>query len=59
MRRSPRLAGDLEALFAAAYKDARKLAEDETGLPIETFPHHCPWSVTQVLDEDFWPESEG
>lgn len=29
---------------------------DETGLPQDTFPRECPFSVAQVLDEDFLPE---
>ncbi len=31
-------------------------AVDETGLPLVTFPEACPWTVEQVLDEDFLPE---
>ena len=33
----------------------RSRAIDETGLPEETFPERCPYSITQVLDPDFWP----
>jgi Domain of unknown function DUF29 len=29
---------------------------DETGLPRATFPETCPWSLEQLLDEDFLPE---
>lgn len=25
-------------------------------LPLATFPEACPWSVTRVLEENFWPE---
>jgi hypothetical protein len=57
MRRSPRLVHDIERLFPEAYEDARKLAGDETGLAIETFPNTCPWELHQMLDEDFWPEA--
>jgi hypothetical protein len=39
-----------------AYRRARRDAAEDTGLPLSTFPETCPWSVTQVLDEDFWPE---
>jgi hypothetical protein len=28
-----------------------------TSLPMATFPEACPWSIEQVLDEDFWPEA--
>jgi uncharacterized protein YPO0396 len=52
----PSLARELPALATAAYPRARRDAAKETGLPLTTFPEACPWTVTQVLDEDFWPE---
>jgi Domain of unknown function DUF29 len=39
-----------------AYRRARRDAADDTGLPLATFPELCPWSIEQVLDDDFWPE---
>ena len=45
-------AGELAACYRRAYAGAT----DETGLPLETFPEACPWTITQVLDADFWPE---
>lgn len=39
-----------------AYRRARKGAARETGLPIETFPEVCPFTLNQILDEDFLPE---
>jgi hypothetical protein len=38
---------------AEAYPRARRQAHEQTGLPSTTFPEACPWSVAQVLDEDF------
>jgi hypothetical protein len=43
-------------LFEQAYRRARRDAARETGLPIETFPPTCPWSLQQVMDDAFWPE---
>lgn len=43
-------------LFAAAYRGARKEAAAETGLPIATFPEASPFTVSEVLDDEFWPE---
>ena len=40
-----------------AYAGARKLAAIETGLPVDTFPVECPWTVAQATSEDFWPEA--
>jgi hypothetical protein len=44
-------------LFAWAYSRARCEAAKDTGLPLAMFPEACPWSIEQVLDEDFWPEA--
>jgi hypothetical protein len=41
-----------------SYRYARRLAADETGLPIETFPASCPYSQAQILDKDFLPTAE-
>jgi Domain of unknown function DUF29 len=43
--------------LSLAYQRARLDAADETDLPLTTFPEVCPWSIAQVLDEDFWPEA--
>jgi hypothetical protein len=51
------LTRELPALFAWAYPRARREAAKDTELPLATFPEVCPWTVAQVLDEDFWPEA--
>jgi hypothetical protein len=33
------------------------LAIVETDLPDEQFPEVCPFSLEEVLSEDFWPDS--
>jgi hypothetical protein len=43
--------------LALAYRRARRDAITVTGLPPATFPEACPWTIDQVLDEDFWPEA--
>jgi hypothetical protein len=40
------------------YRQARRGAAEETGVPLATFPEVCPWTVAQVRDEDFWPEEQ-
>jgi Domain of unknown function DUF29 len=57
LRRNPGLRPDLPTFLTNAYDDARKRAMDETDLPLATFPEVCPWTLVQVLDEDFWPEA--
>jgi len=54
---SPRLRREVPALLVRWYPAARRLASDETGLPLQTFPAACPWETQEVLDVDFWPEA--
>jgi hypothetical protein len=54
---SPSLREFLPKAFAWAYPRARKEAAKETGLPLETFPETCPWSLDQLQDDEFLPEA--
>jgi hypothetical protein len=36
--------------------DALAQASRETGLTMEDLPDACPWTMSQVADQDFWPE---
>ena len=38
------------------YEDASQDASEETGLGLETFPETCPYTLEQILNEDFFPE---
>jgi Fe-S cluster biosynthesis and repair protein YggX len=40
------------------YSEAVTLAVDETGLPESLFPIECPYTVEQLLDKSFYPESK-
>jgi hypothetical protein len=55
LTRNPSLRRNLPVSVAWAYPRAKQLAALETGLPLATFPENCPWSLEQLLDEDFWP----
>ena len=57
IRRAPSLAGYPAEVLNDAYHIARLRAAGETGLDDSAFPATCPWTVEQVLDEQFWPES--
>jgi hypothetical protein len=57
LRRSPSLRPELPTILLDAYADARKLAMDDTGLPLATLPEACLWNLEQLLDEDFLPEA--
>jgi len=55
LRDNPSLRPQLPEVLAERYPKARKHASDETGKPLDTFPPVCPWTVEQILDDDFWP----
>lgn len=55
LQRYPRLRPQLPALLIESYQTARAEALVETGLAEDTFPHACPWTAEQILDEHFRP----
>lgn len=57
LRRNPGLRPELSVLTTHAYADARSLAALETDLPPATFPETCPWSLDQLQDPDFLPDT--
>jgi hypothetical protein len=58
LEESPSMARELPTLLMKGYPLARQWASDDTHLPLATFPIESPWSLEQVLAEDFWPEGE-
>ena len=58
LARYPHLRSRQELAYARAYPRARRQATRETGLPLATLPEACPWTVAQVLDDTFWPDTE-
>ena len=57
LRKNPTLRARLPDIIVDVYPDAVKLAVIETGLKHSSFPAACPWSVAQIMDEEFWPTS--
>ena len=55
---SPSLKPFLPEALQEAWPDAVKLAVKETRLARSVFPAQCPYTLEQVLDEDFYPETE-
>ncbi|MGK7898470.1 MAG: DUF29 domain-containing protein [Xenococcus sp. (in: cyanobacteria)] len=49
---SPSLKSYFADIFDSCYSSARKLAAKETGLDINIFPIHCPFTQEDVLDSD-------
>lgn len=52
---SPSLRAYLSDVLPGVYPESRPLASDETGLALEKFPEICPYSVEQLLDQNFLP----
>ncbi|MDQ2694387.1 MAG: DUF29 domain-containing protein [Pseudomonadota bacterium] len=55
LKDSPSLKRESSDLLSEEYDRARRLAMRETSLSLDNFPAVCPWTLEQVLDEDFWP----
>jgi len=58
LKESPSLKNYLDEAIENAYPDAVKIATRETQLSQGTFPKMCPYTIEQLLDEDFHPVSE-
>ena len=54
-RNSPSLKPYFHQVFAECYEDARKLAADETGLPLKTFPDEAMFTPEETLDPEYLP----
>ncbi|MEH2408129.1 DUF29 domain-containing protein [Nostoc sp.] len=57
LKESPSLKPHFDQVFDESYQTARRLAVIETGLAIAIFPEQSPFTLEQVLDSDFLPES--
>jgi len=56
---SPSLKGYPQQVFATRYLGARLDASKETGIAFELFPEVCPFTIEEVLDDDFLPVEPG
>ncbi len=52
---NPSLKSYLEEAFCKAYLKGVELAAGETDLPHQIFPAECPYSLTEILDDQFYP----
>jgi hypothetical protein len=53
---SPSLKKYFSESFDKCYENARKLAADETGLPVNTFPSESPFTPEETINSDYLPE---
>jgi len=56
LRDNPSLRVQLPEVLVERYPKARKHVSEETGKSLDMFLAVCPWTVQQILDDDFWPE---
>ena len=56
LEESPSLQHDLAEKLGTAYEKAKLSAEIETGIEARHFPVACPFTLGQLLDNDFFPE---
>lgn len=55
-KRNPSLKADAKQIVNDIYRQAVREASDETGLPRDTFPAECPYSIDFLRDPDAMPE---
>ncbi len=55
LRDNPSLKRQLSPCLLDAYAFAVIQAAQETGMDENTFPVECPWQLTQILDNTFFP----
>lgn len=53
---NPSLKNKLEETLIKAYNLAIDKAARETNLPANDFPPECPYSLEQIIDEEFYPD---
>jgi hypothetical protein len=53
---NPSLKNKLDELFARSYSRAKIEAAKETGLDEDHFPEQCPYTMTQLFDNSFYPD---
>ncbi|ASC70828.1 hypothetical protein XM38_017750 [Halomicronema hongdechloris C2206] len=54
---SPSLRRELDPTLAMIYPKAVRDAQRETGLARDTFPETCPFSLDEILNQQFLPET--
>jgi hypothetical protein len=55
LKDNPSLKPFLDDALTEAYENARDLAMAETDLPAQTFLLSCPYRLTEILDDRFYP----
>ncbi|MEY2977321.1 MAG: DUF29 domain-containing protein [Prochlorotrichaceae cyanobacterium] len=56
LERNPGLKSRLEEAHKESWDQAKDLAIVETDLPDDSFPEACPFTIVEILDQNFWPD---
>jgi hypothetical protein len=54
---SPSLRQEVDATLRQRYRKARERALDQMEIQEPVMPRTCPWESTQILANNFWPET--
>jgi hypothetical protein len=57
LRKNPSLKSKLSEILLDAYDIAVLEAAKESGLDEKTFPTECPYTLEQIMDDEFYPNS--
>jgi hypothetical protein len=52
---SPSLKNLIPETVDHIYPKALKIAVKETGIKHDKFPNNSPYTIEQILDDDYWP----
>jgi hypothetical protein len=55
LKDNPSLNSYIDEALQDAYENAKDLAMGETDLPAKTFPPNCPYKVSEILGDRFYP----
>lgn len=58
LKDNPSLKYYLTEMMLDSYENGRDLAIGETNLPAKTFPTDCPYNLSQILDNKFFPGAD-
>ena len=55
LEENPSLKAQMDEIKSKSYKYALAILEEETPLELKDFPGECPYTFSQMIDEDFYP----
>jgi hypothetical protein len=53
---SPSLKNKIDECFPVAYKKSKSLIKQETPIDLKLLPTECPYTLDQIMDDEFYPK---